>query len=68
MGVAGYNIATDIQAGNQINGWDVADLGVGTAGLVLSAILVANPVGLLVVGTVSIVYFTGRLIHDISNE
>jgi len=27
MGVAGYNIATDIQAGNQVNSWDVADLG-----------------------------------------
>lgn len=68
MGVASINIVTDIQAGNQVNGWDVADLGVGTVGLVLSAVLVANPVGLLVVGTVSTVYFTSRLIHDISND
>jgi RHS repeat-associated protein len=68
MSVAGWNIATDIQTGSKVNGWDVADLGFGTSSLVLSAVLVANPVGLLVVGTVSTVYFTSRLIHDISNE
>jgi len=69
MGVSGYNIYNDYSQGGieAVNGWDVADFGVGAAGLGATIFLVTNPVGWVISGGVAI-YFTVRLIHDATTE
>lgn len=52
-------------AGGDVNGWDVSDALVGTAGV--AAFFISNPVG-WVAGIAVGVYFGARLVYDISHE
>lgn len=69
MGVSGYNMYTDYSQGgiDAVNGWDVADFGVGTAGLGATVFLVSNPVGWAIAGGATI-YFGARFVYDISTK
>jgi hypothetical protein len=69
MGVSGYNIYNDYQQGgiDAVNGWDVADFGVGAASLGAGIFLASNPVGWVIAGGATI-YFTGRLIYDLATD
>ncbi|MEZ5199153.1 MAG: RHS repeat-associated core domain-containing protein [Bacteroidales bacterium] len=67
MGVSTYNIVSDVQAGNAVNSWDVADLSVGAAGLGATIFLASNPVGWVIAGGATI-YFGARFVYDISTK
>jgi RHS repeat-associated protein len=67
MGVSTYNIVSDVQAGNAVNSWDVADLSVGAAGLGATIFLASNPVGWAIAGGATI-YFGARFVYDISTK
>jgi len=69
MGVSGYNMYTDYSQGgiNAVNGWDIADFGVGATGLGATIFLSSNPVGWAIAGGATI-YFGARFIHDISTK
>jgi hypothetical protein len=67
MGVSSYNIVSDIQAGNAVNSWDVADLSVGAVGLGAAIFLASNPVGWVIAGGATI-YFGARFFYDISTK
>ena len=69
MGVSGYNMYTDYSQGgiDAVNGWDVADFGVGAAGLGATVFLVSNPVGWSIAGGATI-YFGARFVYDISTK
>lgn len=69
MGVSGYNIFNDYSQGGieAVNGWDLADFGVGAASLGATIFLVSNSVGWIITGGATI-YFTVRLIHDAATD
>jgi len=73
MGVSGYNMYTDYSQGgiDAVNGWDVADFGVGAVGLTTTGLVVlglfSNPVGWAIAGCATI-YFGARFVYDISTK
>jgi hypothetical protein len=69
MGVSGYNIYNDYSQGGMdaVNGWDVADFGVGAASLGATIFLASNPIGWgIAIGAG--VYFGARLIYDVATD
>lgn len=68
IGVSGFNIYNDLSNDRPVDGWDVSDLGVGLlTGLGAAIFLASNPVG-WVIGIGAGVYFTGRLIYDVTHN
>lgn len=67
IGVSGFNIYNDLSNDRRVDGWDVSDLGVGLTGLGATIFLASNPVG-WVIGIGAGVYFTGRLIYDVTHN
>ena len=63
MGVSGYNMYSDYSQFGTVNGWDVADFGVGVASLGATIFLASNPVGWVIVGG-GTVYCISRAIYD----
>ncbi|XLS28530.1 hypothetical protein ACJD0Z_15145 [Flavobacteriaceae bacterium M23B6Z8] len=63
------HINKDYQAGGweNVNGWDIADAGVGAASIAATVFLASNPIRWAITG-VTVVYFTARLVYDISNQ
>jgi hypothetical protein len=69
MGVSSYNIYNDYSQGgiDAVNGWDVADFGVGAASLGATIFLASNPIGWgIAIGAG--VYFGARLIYDVATD
>lgn len=71
MGVSSYNMYSDYSQYGTVNGWDVADFGVGLTGVTASTLvavgLVSNPVGWVIAGGATI-YFGARFVYDISTK
>ena len=70
MGLSYAQIRNDINTGQPVNPWDVADLGVGAVGTTASITVAwgitaaSGPVGWVIGG--SAIYFGGRLIHNMA--
>ncbi len=57
------NIINDVQAGNTVNSWDIANLSVGAVGIGATILLVSNPVEWMITGTT--IYFGARFVYNI---
>lgn len=66
-GVVGIGLAAQKIISGKGNGWDWADVGVGAAGLA-APLLIANPIGLTIIGVGAMGYSGYRIYQDLSDE